>query len=287
MADEAEDNKLNYQQTESSRLIFFRRWTKILTVVSSVLLLTCVFLIVGSVLLVQSEDRLRQDNSDLKSQIALAQSFSGASSNTVNDAESTDRSPIQGLDTTKLLAKKDVGADQIPDHYTGNQHAKVIVVEYEDFACPHCQALHVTAQKIHSDYGDKVLFIHRSFNLNFDNSEITLSAAEAAYLIGGEKAYWQMTDLLYDDTAWSSGTVNLSDAVSKLSDDAKQIGLESNKFSKVLSNRANNGIASKLERDKEAGIAANVKGTPTWLINGQSVTPTESNIRAALDKALQ
>jgi protein-disulfide isomerase len=186
-----------------------------------------------------------------------------------------------GLDGSKLIAQDDLEVDEIPDHYIGQKDAKVIVIEYEDFACSYCQNLARYAERIHNDYRDRVLFIHRSFNLYFPNSEKTLSAAEAAYQLGGEKAYWAMSRLLYQDTRWT-GDGALSDQ-SILNNYAEQIGINANKFRAAMSDAA---VTNKIVRDRELGDAAGVAGTPTWFINGKQVTPIDSDIRAALDVAL-
>ena len=55
----------------------------------------------------------------------------------------------------------------IEDHYDGPTDAKVVVIEWEDFACSHCQAFHTYAEQIKDDYKDRVLFIVRDFSLNY------------------------------------------------------------------------------------------------------------------------
>jgi protein-disulfide isomerase len=189
---------------------------------------------------------------------------------------------INGLDGSQLITQADLEADEIPDHYVGKRsNAQVVVIEYEDFACSHCQDLHQYAEQIHADYGDRVLFIHRSFSLSFPNSDKTLSAAEAAYQLGGEEAYWAMSRLLYQDTQWTGNEVFGGQSV--LNGYAKQIGLDGDKFEKAMSDAA---VMNKISRDKELGKKANVAGTPTWFVNGRQVNPTDSDIRAALDATL-
>jgi protein-disulfide isomerase len=189
---------------------------------------------------------------------------------------------ISNLDKLKLVTEVDLEAGEIPDHYRGNKNAKVIVIEYEDFACSHCQELHQYAEQIHADYQDRVLFIHRSFNLGFPNSDRTLLAAEAAYQLGGEEAYWAMAKLLYQDTKWIGNAIFGSQGI--LNSYAKQIGLDSDKFQEAMSNVV--GV-NKITRDKELGVAAGVTGTPSWFINGQQVTPRDADIRAAINAALE
>jgi len=206
------------------------------------------------------------------------QTNSGGKASSTSGAGNVD---VSHLDGSKLITKADLKDGEIPDHFMGNKNAKVVAISYEDFACSHCQALSAYAEQIWADYQDRALFIHRSFSLGFPNSDKTLRAAEAAYLLGGEKAYWAMTKLLYQDTQWTGEDFFGSQGV--LNGYAEQIGLNVDKFRKAMSDQA---VTNKLDRDKALGTQAGVAGTPTWFISGQQVTARDADIRAALDAAL-
>lgn len=266
------DTTLNYNQTEPRRLRRFRRWTIALAAVSGVLLVATAVLVTDIIFLAQDQARLMRENDNLQKQLAAK------NTTTESTAPAADTSLIDNLDTTKLLTAKDVGQGQIPDHYIGNVNAKVVVISYEDFACSHCQALAPIAAQIHADYQDRVLFIHRAFNLEFSGSTEMLTAAEAAYLLGGQDAYWQMLAKLYAGPTADAAT---------LAGYAGAIGLNQDKFSATVADAANNGIATKIARDKQAGLKAGVQGTPTWFVNGQNVSTSDAGIRAALDAALK
>jgi len=176
----------------------------------------------------------------------------------------------------------------IPDHYVGKKDSKVVVIEYEDFACVHCAQMNATFDKIMEDYSDRVLFIYRNFSLSYPNSTITQSAAEAAYLLGGEEAFWKMHDLLFqDDSTWTGQALSIDDRKAKISAFAEEIGLDAEKLLNSITSSAikENGIKDKLNRDKELDVL-NVKGTPTWFVNGEKVEVTDESIRKALDAAL-
>jgi protein-disulfide isomerase len=177
---------------------------------------------------------------------------------------------------------------EIPDHYRGSKDAKVVVIEYEDFACVHCAQLASTFEKITEDYKDNVLFIYRNFSLSYPNSIVSQSAGEAAYLLGGEEAYWKMHDLLFqDDSTWTGQAVPAERRKELLTDFAKQAGLDVGKFLSAIEKYRSNGILNKMERDRAMGVKAKVGGTPTWLINGEKPADlSDSAIRKALDEAL-
>jgi protein-disulfide isomerase len=197
---------------------------------------------------------------------------------------------IEGLDAQRLLTLDDVGEGNIPDHYIGNTEAKVIVIEYADFACIHCAQSSSTFSKIVADYQDRILFIHRNFSLNHPNSPITQSAAEAAFLLGGSEAYWTMHELLYkDESTWTGQSVPQNQREELLGDFAKGIGLDVDEFLKAIKSYRDNGIISKMKRDKKLGESVGVTGTPAWFVNGEKVDDllTDSNIRKVIDEALK
>jgi protein-disulfide isomerase len=200
------------------------------------------------------------------------------------------------FDPTALLTQKDVGDGKIPDHFIGPKDAKVRVIEYEDYACSHCQAFSSIGAKIQNDYDNRVMFIHRQFSLNYPNSTATLSAGEAAYLIGGEDAFWKMTDQLFQDTTWVGQAVSADQRKALFSEYAKNIGIDVDKFNAALLQTEKNGIKDKIDRDKALGLKQNVSGTPTWLIGTEKDgkwsykavdSVTDEVVRKAIDEALK
>ena len=176
----------------------------------------------------------------------------------------------------------------IADHYDGPTDAKVIVIEWEDFACSHCQAFQTYAEKIKEDYKNRVLFIVRDFSLNYPNSVATLSAGNAVAKLGGNEAFWKMSEQLFKDEKWISQAVPTSERKALFEEYAKNAGVNIDDFNSLINNIANNGIEEKIDRDKRLGENMGVTGTPTWMVNGETVeTLSESDIRAAIEAALQ
>ena len=181
----------------------------------------------------------------------------------------------------------------IPDHYLGKTDSKVVVVEYEDFACSACIALSPYAAKIHDDYKDRVLFIYRNFNLGQNTSTLSESAAEAAYLIGGdtetarETTFWQMHDLLFSDQTCMEGN-DKNTCQNKIMSYAAQLKFDITKFTNGLNDFTTNGVQDKIQRDKALGLAAGVNATPTWFVNGKKIQgANDSTMRSAIDGALK
>jgi len=175
----------------------------------------------------------------------------------------------------------------IPDHYFGKKDSKVIVIEYEDFACSACNSLAPYATKIHEEFEDRVLFIYRHFSINQNTSTLSQSGAEAAFLLGGREAFWQMHELIFGDDRCVEGQ-DKSGCESAILGYAEQMKLDKDKFETALKDYMTNGIKNKLNRDKALGIAAGVTATPTWFINGEEIKGANYNkMREAIEQALK
>ena len=222
-----------------------------------------------------------------------------------NVSQSTDElAYVDKLDGGKLITKDDIIKAKeetlgrsltdeekdniIEDHYDGPTDAQVVVVEWEDFACSHCQAFHTYAESIKDDYKDRVLFIVRDFSLGYPNSVATLSAGNAVAKLGGNEAFWKMSEQLFQDEKWISQAVPNNERKELFNKYAQNAGVDVDEFNKLISNTANNGIEEKIDRDKRLGEKMGVTGTPTWMVNGQKLDSiNEEDIRAAIETALQ
>ncbi|GEM_PF-160155 len=211
---------------------------------------------------------------------------------------------VNKLDINKAITKDDVAnaikkvtgkeisdsekAKIIPDHTLGKADSKVTVIEYEDFACVHCQQVHSYTEKIQDEYKDRVHFIYRDYSLGYPNSQVTITAGEAAYKVGGDDAFWKMYKLLFQNDMWVSQAVVTDKRKSTLNDYAKQSGIDVDKFNKTILDAENNGIQHKIDRDKAIGIKAGVSGTPTWIVNGKKLeSVTYDDMKKAIDEALK
>lgn len=182
-----------------------------------------------------------------------------------------------------------VGEGQIPDHYRGTaDNPQVVVVEYADFSCSHCMDLAADINDIYNEYGDRVQFIYRHYGVGFTYSDVTPKIAEAAYVVGGEDAYWKMQDKLFSDTTWAQGSyMNDSELLDKIRGYGNEIGVDGQALVDAYNNSANNGIDAKIERDRNLASQASVSGTPTVFIGKESVSGTSSAISSKLDELLQ
>ena len=87
------------------------------------------------------------------------------------------------------------------DHGQGSEHAPVTLVEYGDFECPHCGRAHPVVQQLQRELGDALRFVFRHFPLReaHPHAEHAAEAAESAAARGGEEAFWEMHDLMFEN----------------------------------------------------------------------------------------
>lgn len=146
----------------------------------------------------------------------------------------------------------------------GEANAPVTLVEFTDYECPFC-ARHYTqtggALKARIAAGD-LNMVTLDYPLPFHPQ--AQKAAEAAHCArdqGGDAAYYEMHDLLFE-----SGVVG---GVAAFKEYAKQMGLNANEFASCL----DDGDFAQLVQDNMAyGASIGIQGTPGFFVNGRIIS---------------
>jgi protein-disulfide isomerase len=142
------------------------------------------------------------------------------------------------------------------DHIRGSSSAKVTLVEYGDYECPHCgRAFHVV-KELERIFGDSLRVVFRNFPLSTIH-EHAEAAAEAAEAAGAQNKFWEMHGLLFQNQS----ALTRNDLVSY----AKAIGIDVIKFSRDLTEGR---YVERVREDFASGVRSGVNGTPTFFING-------------------
>jgi len=143
------------------------------------------------------------------------------------------------------------------DHILGNPDAEISLVEYSDFECPFCKRFHATPKQIVEAFGGRVNWVYRHFPLDFHKplAQKEAEAAECAAELGGNKVFWQYSDLIYERTR-SNGKGFPMDGLVPL---AMEIGLEEKPFQECLDSGR---YAARVQEDYENGVRSGVSGTP-------------------------
>jgi protein-disulfide isomerase len=135
------------------------------------------------------------------------------------------------------------------------------LLEYLDFQCPYCRAASGAIKAVVlEDLAGRVRLRVRHFPIRekHPRADATARAAEAA---GRQGRFWEMHDLLFARF----------DAVTDddLKAYASQLGLDVARFEADVADPA---IATAIEKDREAGLAAGVTGTPGLFLDGEKYT---------------
>ncbi len=142
------------------------------------------------------------------------------------------------------------------DHVQGNKSAKIELVEYGDYQCPHCGKAYPIVKEIQKALGTNLKFIYRNFALQEIHPN-AVDAAIASEAAGLQKKFWQMHDALFENQR------DLSPENIMLI--AQDLALDTDKFSEDMGNQE---IIDKVEADFESGVRSGVNGTPGFFVNG-------------------
>jgi protein-disulfide isomerase len=150
------------------------------------------------------------------------------------------------------------------DPSTGPANAKVTVVEFSDFECPHCRELHEILKTLIPEHPE-VRFIFKDYPL----TQIHPWAETAA--IGARCAYIQNPDAFakFADQIFSNQEViSAENAWAKLNDFAAQAGLDQDTFKSCLSSKE---AKDAVDNDRREGESLSVNSTPTLFVNGRPI----------------
>ncbi|MEK7452228.1 MAG: DsbA family protein, partial [Patescibacteria group bacterium] len=145
------------------------------------------------------------------------------------------------------------------DPSIGTLGGPLTIVEFADFGCPYSKESSFVVRSLAAKYPDKVRFIYRDFPIP-DLRPIAKKAAEAGECAHEQGKFWEYHDKMYqnqstlDEASFDVFALSLNLNVQKF-----QTCLQSGKY------------AAEVAQDYEDGVNADVRGTPTFFINGNRV----------------
>ena len=159
------------------------------------------------------------------------------------------------------------------DPSIGPANAPVTIVEFTDFQCPACAAMHPVLNEVLKSYGDKIHFVVRDFPLN--QHEWARKAAEAADAARAQGKFFEYAALLFQRQKALD--------VPSLKKYASELGLNRAKFDSEL----DNGVyAAEVQHDVSDGEMYGVGSTPAIFINGVMLRILSADsLREAIDRA--
>jgi len=173
----------------------------------------------------------------------------------------------------------------------GAKSAKVVVVNFDDFECPYCSAMHRTLfPEIFKEYGDRVTFIYKDDPLAEIHPWAIHAAVDANCLAAQNgDAYWDFADYVHANKRQVDAEKTPQarfDAIDKITmEQGQKHNLDAAKLQACV--KTQNDDAVKASMKEADGLGVN--GTPALFINGQKVDGAvpASDVRAALDAALK
>lgn len=161
----------------------------------------------------------------------------------------------------------------------GDNSAPVTVVEFSDFQCPYCQRAALSMRQIKKKYDGKVKMVYKHMPLSFHAfAEPAAEYFEAVALISHEKAR-QFHDSIFDNFSDYAKLQKKSEINSKLKALVKKIGLDLNA---VKDNMAKAKVV--VAKDMAEAKRLNVRGTPTFFVNGVKTRDLEMVIEKFLEE---
>lgn len=141
----------------------------------------------------------------------------------------------------------------------GSTEALVTIVEFSEFQCPFCTRVRPTLDQILEEFDGQVRIVFKHLPLGFhDRAEPAARASMAAHQQG---KFWEFHDLAFDNQR-------------ALTDEnfiawAEQLELDMDQFRADLENEE---LHARVAADAALAGELGIRGTPNFLINGQTVT---------------
>lgn len=169
----------------------------------------------------------------------------------------------------KLQPKAPV-PDGIRQYYKAG---KINVVEFADYECPFCRALHPTLKKLVGEYGDRVNFVR--LNMPLTRHERARDAAKAVVCASAQGREEAMADALFESEDLSPPTLRRI---------AVGLGVEPKKFDDCLVDPKTN---ERITRESQILRAAGFQGLPTTYVGASQIVGArgEDVFREAFEQA--
>ena len=138
----------------------------------------------------------------------------------------------------------------------GPKDAKITIVEFADYQCPHCKNAATALSRIVEQYGNDIQVVYKDFPIN--RSGISRQVALGAACADEQGKFWPYHDLAYDQQE-QLGNQSHKEL-------AQQLGLDLDAFNQCLASETP-GI--RIARAEEEALQLGVSSTPTIFLNGR------------------
>ena len=158
----------------------------------------------------------------------------------------------------------------------GNAEAKVTIVEFADYQCPHCKFASSVMKRLMARYGESVKHVYMDFPVN--RSGISRSVAWGAVCADEQGKFWE-----YHAFAFKRQNTLNHESPQAI---AKALDLDEEAFNQCFESPKAKARVARSEREaRRLGL----NSTPTLFINGQrlQLTDMERDLENAIQRALK
>jgi protein-disulfide isomerase len=155
----------------------------------------------------------------------------------------------------------------------GPANARVTIVEFSDFECPHCREVHKSLQTIQAQF-PQVRLVFKDFPLNEIHpwSETAAIGARCAFM-QSPASFWKMQDLIFDN----QDVISASNVFDQVVTYARQLGLDAPALQSCMSSPE---PKKAVDSNRADGVALEVNSTPTLFVNGRRLVGGDAEIIA-------
>ncbi|MGD0404478.1 MAG: thioredoxin domain-containing protein [Candidatus Acidiferrales bacterium] len=154
---------------------------------------------------------------------------------------------------------------------SGPADARVTIVEFSDFECPHCRDLFRNLKALETQY-PQVRVVYKDFPLTQIHpwTETASIGARCAYM-QSPAAFWKVHDAIFE----SQDLISPENIWEKLLGFASAAGLDTDAFKACMSSPE---AKKAVEANRADGQALNVASTPTVFVNGRMLNTADKSL---------
>ena len=149
--------------------------------------------------------------------------------------------------------------------WVGAENPEIVINEFTDYLCFQCNKMHFYLRQLLVNHPGKIRIVHHHFPMDHTVNPMVKkpihigsgALAKLAIYAGTQDKFWQMSDLLFGIAR------QMHEIDAKFL--ADKTGLNADALSRAVNNPA---IGSRLKKDIIDGLKMGVRGTPSFVING-------------------
>jgi protein-disulfide isomerase len=160
------------------------------------------------------------------------------------------------------------GVDEQGRPWIGAENPEVTVVEYTDYACPHCRIGSSRLRMRLAAHPDELRIVRgQQPRMRCVASRVSCQFVRAAVCAGDQGKFWQMDSWLFAHAPEGGFTLDLEAA-------ARDVGLDHDELARCWSDPTTMERAEVLGKDARD---AKIRETPAYVIDGEKLSPSEAH----------